>query len=85
MTKPVVLILGAGPGLGQYTAKVFTEKAWRVASASRSRKDQLIHDEKLDLHVEFTDANSTENVFHKVENFFGEYPTAVIYNGRTGP
>ena len=85
MTNPVVLILGAGPGLGQYTARVFAEKAWRVASASRIRKDQLLENGQLDLHVDVTDPESTENVFYKVKRFFGECPTVVIYNGRSGP
>ncbi|KAH8679103.1 hypothetical protein BGZ60DRAFT_555786, partial [Tricladium varicosporioides] len=79
--KPIVLILGAGPSLGHYTATVFAEKSWRVASASRSCKDQLLDSRHLDLHVDFTDLNSAENVLYKVKRLFGEFPTVFIYNG----
>lgn len=82
MSKPIVLVLGAGPGLGQNTATDFSGKGWRVASASRSRKDQFLDNGQLELHIDVTDLESTENAFHRVKAFFGESPSVVVYNGR---
>lgn len=52
-----------------------------VASASRSRKDQLLDNGHLELHVDVPDLASTENVFDQVKAFVEESPSVVIYNG----
>lgn len=76
----VVLVLGAGPNIGQSVSDVFTTHGWRVASASRSRHDRLVDDTHLDLHVDLSIPESISAVFAKVEAHWSA-PSAVIYNG----
>lgn len=81
MSNLLYSLLEQVQGWGRGPLSVFAGKGWMVASASRSRKDQLLDNGHLELHVDVPDLASTENVFDQVKAFVEESPSVVIYNG----
>jgi len=53
-TSPIVLVLGAGPNIGQAVARTFAGKGYRVAVAARSVKDADSSDQQLNIPSDFT-------------------------------
>ena len=80
--SPVVLILGAGPNIGQAVARTFTSKGYKVALAARSLKEADSTDNQLNIPSDFSKTDDVVNAFTKVKKVFG-IPSVVIYNGRT--
>ena len=77
----ILLILGAGPGIGSHVAKIFASKGYRVATASRKQKQG---EDGVDLHVvvDLAKPETVPSVFEKVRNEFGGEPGVVVYNGK---
>ncbi|KAI4228369.1 MAG: hypothetical protein L6R36_001652 [Xanthoria steineri] len=76
--SPVVLILGAGPNIGQHVAQAFAAKGYKVALTSRSAKKQSSEDE-VNISCDLSDPKSVVNVFDKVKELLG-LPSVVVYN-----
>ena len=79
-TSPVILILGAGPNIGQSVARAFAAKGYRVALAARKASEA--HDTADQTHIQsdFADPSSVVNAFSKVKESLG-IPSVVVYNG----
>ena len=79
--SPVVLILGAGPNIGQAVARTFASKGYKVALAARSLKEADSTDNQLNIPSDFSNTDSIVNAFAKVKQVFG-IPSVVVYNGK---
>ena len=76
---PVILILGAGPNIGQTTARLFADKGYKVALAARSVNNS--DDEgQLNIQADFSKTDDVINVFRRVKESLG-IPSVVVYNG----
>lgn len=79
--SPVILILGAGPNIGQAVARTFASKGYKVALASRSLKETDSSDNQLNIPSDFSKTDDVVKAFDKVKRVFG-IPSVVVYNGR---
>jgi NAD(P)-dependent dehydrogenase (short-subunit alcohol dehydrogenase family) len=79
--SPVVLILGAGPNIGQAVARTFASKGYKVALAARSLKEADSTDNQLNIPSDFSKTDDVVNAFAKVKKVFG-IPSVVVYNGK---
>jgi len=70
MSKPVLLLLGAGPILGKNVADTFLSRGWRVALVSRS-KNELHDDDTLYLRADLSEPSSVAPVFEKSSSHVG--------------
>ncbi|KAF4460740.1 short-chain dehydrogenase [Fusarium albosuccineum] len=77
--SPVILILGAGPNIGQAVARTFASKGYKVAFASRSVKEADSTDSQLNIPSDFSKTDDVVNAFTKVKKVFG-IPSVVVYN-----
>ncbi|KAF2431635.1 NAD(P)-binding protein [Tothia fuscella] len=78
-SNPVILILGAGPNIGQAVAKTFASKGYKVALASRSLKEADNTDGQLNITSDLSHPNDVVNAFAKVKEVLG-IPSVVVYN-----
>ncbi|KAL6897437.1 hypothetical protein GGI43DRAFT_428605 [Trichoderma evansii] len=77
--SPVVLILGAGPNVGQAVARLFASKGYKVGLAARSLKEVDSTDNQLNISSDFSKIDDMVNAFAKVKEAFG-IPSVVVYN-----
>lgn len=80
MSTPVLLVLGAGSGIGLSVAKAFAAKGYKVALAARSIQDGVGEDGYLRVQVDLANTEAVRTVFAKVRETLG-IPTVVVYNG----
>jgi NAD(P)-dependent dehydrogenase (short-subunit alcohol dehydrogenase family) len=80
-TSPVILILGAGPNIGQAVAKTFASKGFKVALAARSLKETDSTENQLNITSDFANPDDIVNAFIKVKQVLG-VPSVVVYNGK---
>ena len=78
--SPIVLILGAGPNIGNSVAQAFAAKGYRVALAARKATEANNTADKVHIQSDFTDSGSVVNAFSKVKSLLG-IPSVVVYNG----
>ena len=80
MSSPVLLILGAGPGIGKHVAESFAKNGYRIASASRKERG----DEEGHIHIkaDFSEPDQVASVFETVRKRFNAAPSVVVYNGK---
>ncbi|OBT81244.1 hypothetical protein VE02_09700, partial [Pseudogymnoascus sp. 03VT05] len=78
-TTPIILILGAGPNIGQAVARLFASKGYKVALASRSQKETESTDNQLNITCDFSNSDDVVDAFAKVKKVFG-IPSVVVYN-----
>lgn len=78
--SPVILILGAGPNIGQSVARKFASKGYKVALAARSLKEGDSTEKQLIIPSDLSKTNDVINAFAKVKEVFG-IPSVVVYNG----
>jgi NAD(P)-dependent dehydrogenase (short-subunit alcohol dehydrogenase family) len=81
-TSAVVLILGAGPNVGQHVARAFAAKGYKVALASRSLKQEDSTKDQLNIASDLSDPASVAGIFSKVKASLG-LPSVVVYNGKS--
>jgi NAD(P)-dependent dehydrogenase (short-subunit alcohol dehydrogenase family) len=81
MSPPVLLVLGAGPKIGQSVAEVFAAKGYKIALAARSLQDGTGEDGYFRLKVDFENPDTVREVFAKVTKTLGT-PAVVVYNGK---
>lgn len=82
--NPVVLILGAGPNIGQSVARTFASKGYKVALAARSVREADSTDTQLNIPSDFSRPDDVVDAFSKVKEVFG-IPSVVVYNGQPSP
>lgn len=80
--SPVILILGAGPNIGQAVARTFASRGYKVALASRSLNVADSTDNQLNITSDFANSDDVVNAFQKVKKVFG-IPSVVVYNGKS--
>jgi NAD(P)-dependent dehydrogenase (short-subunit alcohol dehydrogenase family) len=80
-TSPVILILGAGPNIGQAVARTFASRGYKVALAARSLNEADSTDNQLNITSDFSNSDDVINAFNKVSKVFG-IPSVVVYNGK---
>ncbi|KAF2228823.1 putative short-chain dehydrogenase [Viridothelium virens] len=78
-TSPIVLILGAGPNIGQSVTRAFKEKGYRVALASRRAEEAESTSDEIYIPSDFSDSGAIVNIFSKVKALLG-IPSVVVYN-----
>ena len=82
VAPPVALILGAGTNIGAHVARSFAAKGYRVASTSRTSRDQgTTSNGDLHLQGDLADPGSIAGIFAKVGDLLGP-PSVVVYNGK---
>lgn len=79
MSKPIVLILGAGGNIGANLTSTFTKEGYSIALASRSRNDGKTPQGHLNIKIDLTNPSSLSSAFEKTKKTFG-VPNIVIYN-----
>jgi NAD(P)-dependent dehydrogenase (short-subunit alcohol dehydrogenase family) len=79
-TKPVALILGAGPNIGTALTHSLSALDYRIALASRSGTNTLHPNGTLSLSVDLTSPSSIPSLFTTITEKFGTPPSIVIYN-----
>ncbi|ORY25565.1 putative short chain type dehydrogenase [Naematelia encephala] len=82
-TPPVILILGAGPNIGQAVARTFAYHGYKVAVAARSIKAADSTDNQLNIPSDFSKTSDVINAFAQTKSRFG-VPSVVIYNASAG-
>ncbi|OBT70426.1 hypothetical protein VE03_00236 [Pseudogymnoascus sp. 23342-1-I1] len=78
-TSPIILILGAGPNIGQAVSRIFASKGYKVALAARSLKEADSTDNQLNISCDFANSDDVVNAFKKVNKVLG-IPSVVVYN-----
>jgi len=78
-TSPVILILGAGPNIGQAVARTFASKGYKVALAARSLREADSTDNQLNITSDFANPDDVVNAFTRVKKVLG-IPSVVVYN-----
>lgn len=81
MSTPVLLILGAGPGIGLFCAEAFAEKGYKIALTSRTRPEGVDEKGYLNIRLDLADTQGIRAAFAKVTESFG-IPHVVIFNGK---
>ena len=81
-TSPVILILGAGPNIGQAVARTFASKGYKVALASRSLREADSTDNQLNITADFANPDDVVDAFTRVKKVLG-IPSVVVYNGKS--
>jgi NAD(P)-dependent dehydrogenase (short-subunit alcohol dehydrogenase family) len=79
-SAPIVLILGAGPNIGQHVARAFAAKGYRIALSSRSSSDLTLQPDDLHIPADLSQPSSVPVIFSSVKAKFGASPSVVIYN-----
>lgn len=80
--SPLLLLLGAGSGVGASVSRVFTAKGYRIALVSRSDSSSAANTSPEQLHTQadLSKPESIPSIFAKVEQHFNTVPSVVIYN-----
>ncbi|KAK9482169.1 hypothetical protein V1527DRAFT_415745 [Lipomyces starkeyi] len=79
MASPVILILGAGPNIGQHVGKAFAAKGYKVALTAWRLSEADSTADLLNISADLSDPNSVVTAFTKVKSKFGT-PSVVVYN-----
>ncbi|OKL60157.1 hypothetical protein UA08_04903 [Talaromyces atroroseus] len=78
-TSPVILILGAGPNIGQAVARTFASKGYKVALAARSLREEDSTDNHLHITSDFANPDDVVDAFTQTKKVLG-IPSVVVYN-----
>ena len=78
--KKVLLILGAGPNIATFTARLFASKGYKIALMSRGRT--AFNPSYLHIQSDLSQAGSVAEVFAQVKAAYGSPPNVVIHNGK---
>lgn len=80
-SRPLLLLLGAGPNVGQTVSKKFQANGYRVALAARSLSDSKVSDHEWSYKIDLGNPSAIEGLFSKVSKEVG-IPNVVVYNGK---
>lgn len=76
----IILILGAGPNVGNSVASLFAQNKFKVALVGRSLVNGFSEDGYLEISADLADDASIPSIFQTVEQRLG-MPNIVVYNG----
>ena len=79
----VVLVLGAGPNLGQAVGTAFAANGYKVALASRTLSAGVSKDGFLNIQADLSTPQGVLQVFQTTTQSLGP-PNVVVYNGELG-
>jgi len=79
-SKPVLLLLGAGPRVGTAIAKKFASNGYQVATVSRKGTGSKTAEGYLSLQADLSQPDSVPSLFDQVKEHFNAAPTVVVYN-----
>jgi len=80
-SKPVALVLGAGPNLGASIVTSLTKLGYRIATASRNGTGAIDPSTgTLSLRADFATPSSIPPLFSEIKQNFSTSPSVVIYN-----
>ncbi|KZT25025.1 putative short-chain dehydrogenase [Neolentinus lepideus HHB14362 ss-1] len=79
MSSPVLLVLGAGPGVGLAAARKFAQHGYKVALAARNPSEETSKAADLVVKIDFSDPSAVASTFEKVKGALG-IPSVVVYN-----
>lgn len=95
MSKKLIVVVGAGPGIGNHVAKKFGNNNFRVVLVSRNQDalNQYVEElksQEIEAYAVVADAASTESVvvaFEQIKKDFGPvdllvYNAAIVQGGR---
>jgi NAD(P)-dependent dehydrogenase (short-subunit alcohol dehydrogenase family) len=82
MASPVILILGAGKGVGKGVASAFASKGYKVALAARSLKEAESTSDQLNIKSDFANPDDVVYAFTRTKKELG-VPSVVLYNGKS--
>lgn len=82
-SKPVALILGAGPRVGSTVANKLASNGYAVAIASRKGTNSRNTNGFLSIKVDLAHVASVKMVFDAVKAEFGAAPSFIVYNAAT--
>ncbi|RID82595.1 SDR family NAD(P)-dependent oxidoreductase [Peribacillus asahii] len=95
MSKKLIVVVGAGPGIGNHVAKKFGDNNFRVVLVSRNQDalNQYVEElksQEIEVYSVVADAASTESVetaFEKIKKEYGSidvlvYNAAIVEGGR---
>ena len=78
--NPVVLILGAGPRVGNSVADKFASNGYTVAIASRKGTNTKTAEGYFSLKADFVKPDSVPALFDAVRTESRNFPSVVVYN-----
>lgn len=81
MSRPIILIFGAGPGVGASVAKAFATKGYAVALAARRLKASDNTADTINIPTDLSDPVAVITAFETVKKELGSGPSVVVYNG----
>lgn len=70
-TSPGILILNAGPNIGQAVARTFTSKGYEAALAARSLREADSTDNRLNITSDFANPGGVVSAFTRVKKLLG--------------
>jgi len=79
MSSPVLLVLGAGPGVGLAVARKFAQHGYKVALAARNPSEETSKAADLVIKTDFSNPSAVVSTFEKVKGALG-IPSVVVYN-----
>ncbi|KAH8817390.1 putative short-chain dehydrogenase [Xylogone sp. PMI_703] len=83
MSKPILLVLGAGNNVGASTASFFAKQGYRVALVSRSISPKD-YPEHLTIKADLADVEAIKGAFEQVRRELGD-PNVVLHNAAAFP
>ncbi|KAF3391543.1 hypothetical protein F1880_007477 [Penicillium rolfsii] len=83
--SPSILILGAGPNIGQSVAYKFASKGFKVALAARTLKESDSTENQLIIPTELAKTGEVIKTFAKVKQVFGIPTSAVTFTPADDP
>lgn len=78
MASKILLIIGAGPRVGEGVARAFLQKGYKVALASRTQRKPDTPDQ-IHFTADVSKADSVADLFTRVKAKWGT-PSVVVYN-----
>ncbi|KAA8650996.1 uncharacterized protein ATNIH1004_003687 [Aspergillus tanneri] len=82
MSKPVVLILGAGANVGTAVARKFSQDGYQVAVSARRIANGISPEGYITIQADLSEKTAVPQIFEKVKSAAG-IPSVVIYNAAT--
>lgn len=81
MSKPLVLILGAGANVGAAVAHRFSQDGYQVAISARRIANGISPEGYITIQADLSEKTAVPQIFEKVKSAAG-IPSVVIYNGK---
>ncbi|KAJ6123707.1 hypothetical protein N7471_011024 [Penicillium samsonianum] len=82
MSKPIVLILGAGANVGTAVAHRFSQDGYQVAISARRIANGISPEGYIMIKADLSEKTAVPRIFEKVKSAAG-IPSVVIYNAAT--